>query len=254
MLSSFLPRRALAGRFWLFFIMSPALMCVALTSTRVHAQDRKVNPAYLDPAIDPDLPNVLLIGDSISIGYTVHVRKELEGKANVFRPKTNCGPTTRGLEQIESWLAGRDWAVIHFNFGLHDLKYMGQKGKNLADPAAPGSHQQVPPDAYRGNLASLAKQIKETGAVVIWRETSPVPEGSQGRVPGDSAKYNAIANEVMREVGGIQIDPFFEFATEHADLQRKANVHYTPEGQQKLGKHVAEVIAAAMPAKASTSL
>ncbi|MEM9365091.1 MAG: SGNH/GDSL hydrolase family protein [Planctomycetota bacterium] len=212
-----------------------------------------MNPAFLDPEIDPDLPNVLLIGDSISIGYTLHVRKALSGRANVFRPKTNCGPTTRGLEQMESWLTGRDWAAIHFNFGLHDLKYLGPQGQNLANPADPNSRQQVPPDAYRENLARIAKQVKATGAVVIWRETSPVPVGAKGRVPGDAAKYNAIARDVMLELGGIEIDPFFDFATKHAKLQRDANVHYLPEGQQTLGSHVAEVIESALLGKPSVS-
>jgi acyl-CoA thioesterase-1 len=32
------------------------------------------------------LPNVLVLGDSISIGYTLFVRELLEGKANLYRP------------------------------------------------------------------------------------------------------------------------------------------------------------------------
>lgn len=43
------------------------------------------------------LPRVLLIGDSISMGYTVPVRKLLEGKANVHRIPTNGGPTSKGI-------------------------------------------------------------------------------------------------------------------------------------------------------------
>ena len=83
--------------------------------------------------IDPKLPNVLLIGDSISIGYTKLVRKKLSGIANVFRPNTNCGPTTKGVAEIEKWLGDRKWNVIHFNHGLHDLKYMGPNNENLAE-------------------------------------------------------------------------------------------------------------------------
>lgn len=62
---------------------------------------------------------MFLIGDSISVGYTLAVRSELKGKANVHRPPTNCGPTTKGLEQLDAWLAtgGKDkkWDVIDFN-------------------------------------------------------------------------------------------------------------------------------------------
>jgi acyl-CoA thioesterase-1 len=64
-----------------------------------------------DPALSaiedvPGLPRVLLIGDSISIGYTIPTRKLLQGKANVHRIPVNGGPTTRGLEQIENWVEG----------------------------------------------------------------------------------------------------------------------------------------------------
>ncbi len=217
------------------------------TQAQDKAKQKRVNPAFVPPEIDKSLPNVLLIGDSISIGYMVDARRELKGTANVFRPATNCGPTTRGIEQLESWIGDRKWDVIHFNFGLHDLKYMGPKGKNLASPSAADSHMQVPIDQYAENLRKIALRLKKTGAKVIWRETSPVPEGSNGRVAGDSAKYNAVAAKVMAEVGGIQTDPFFEFAQSISGQQLPKNVHYKPEGSASLGKHVAEVIRQQLP-------
>jgi hypothetical protein len=45
---------------------------------------------------DPKLPRVLLIGDSVSRGYTQAARKALAGKANVHRAPANCGPTASG--------------------------------------------------------------------------------------------------------------------------------------------------------------
>ena len=58
---------------------------------------RRVPPALQQIEDVSGLPRVLLIGDSISMGYTVPVRELLKGKANVHHPPTNCGPTTRGL-------------------------------------------------------------------------------------------------------------------------------------------------------------
>lgn len=194
------------------------------------------------PEVDPSLPNVLLIGDSISIGYTVATRKALEGEANVYRPLTNCGPTTRGLASLEDWLGDTDWDVIHFNFGLHDLKYMGPGGKGLAAPNQADSHVQVSIEDYEANIETIARRLKQTGAEVIWRETSPVPEGARGRLVGQSRQYNDAAHRAIARVGGIAIDPFYSFATEHGDLQKKADVHYTPEGSKVLGNHVADVI------------
>lgn len=207
---------------------------------------RRPNPVFSDPDVDPKLPNVLLIGDSISMGYHVAVREALKGKANVFRPKTNCGPTTKGLSEIDAWLGDRKWDVVHWNFGLHDLKYMGPNGENLATPGSEGAHQQVAIEDYATNIEKLAGRIKKASRYVIWRETSPVPKGAKGRVVGDSAKYNAAAAEVIERVGGIQVDPFFEFAESVSDTQRPANVHYTPEGSKQLGRHVAGVIVAAL--------
>jgi acyl-CoA thioesterase-1 len=119
---------------------------------------------------------------------------------------------------------------------------MGPNGKNLADPTDPTSHPQVPIEEYSENIKKLATRLKETGAKVIWRETTPVPEGAAGRIVGDSAKYNAAAAKVIAEIGGIETDPFFAFAASISEHQRPANVHYTPEGSKLLGEHVAKVI------------
>ena len=189
--------------------MSMTRVCVAfllltLMASMATAQNQqRANPAFTDPEVDANLPNVLLIGYSISIGYHLAAREALAGKANVYRPKTNCGPTTRGLEQIDQWLGDRTWDVVHWNFGLHDLKYMGPGGENLADPADPSSHPQVALDDYKANVAELAERIKKQGKVVIWRETTPVPKGAAGRVPGDASRYNAAA-ELLHSLLGCR--------------------------------------------------
>jgi hypothetical protein len=206
------------------------------------APARKPNPAMAKVEDVAGLPRVLLIGDSISIGYTVPVRELLKGKANVHRPLTNCGPTTKGVAEIQKWLGDGKWDVIHFNFGLHDLKYMGPKGQNLADPNADGSHQQVPPDEYAANLRKLVAVLKNTDAKLIWRSTTPVPAGCKGRVVGDSVKYNAIAKKIMDE-NKIAIDDQYSFAMSRLDkIQRPANVHFSPDGSRELAKQAVAAI------------
>lgn len=207
---------------------------------------RKPNPAMAKITDVEGLPRVLLIGDSISIGYTLPARELLEGKANVHRPPTNCGPTTTGVAQIDKWLGDGKWDVIHFNWGLHDLKYMGPKGQNLADPRAKDSVQQVPPKEYEANLRKLVARLKETKAKLIWRSTTPVPEGCQGRVVGDSVKYNAIAEKIMAE-NGIPIDDQYAFCMTKLDkIQRPANVHFTAEGSKELAQQTVNSILAAL--------
>src|SRR5512133_119554 len=93
------------------------------------AAPKKKEPSPVLAAVTdvPGLPRVLLIGDSISMGYTLPVRTLLAGKANVHRPPENCGDTARGVKSLDKWLGDGKWDVIHFNFGLHDLKYLDDK-------------------------------------------------------------------------------------------------------------------------------
>lgn len=207
------------------------------------------HPSLLPIEDRPDLPRVLLIGDSISIGYTLPVRAALADEANVHRPPVNCGPTTRGLEMLDAWLASGsgEWDVIHFNFGLHDLKYVDESNRNTT---VEEGRYQVPPDEYRRNLEAIVERLQKTGATLIWRNTTPVPEGAASRVPGDAAKYNAVAAEVMK-AAGIGTHDLFTFAKQReADIQRPANVHYTAEGSAELGREVARIIREALAKRA----
>ncbi|MFT5124970.1 MAG: hypothetical protein ACI9TH_003583 [Kiritimatiellia bacterium] len=204
---------------------------------------RKPNPVFAPVTDDPALPRVLLIGDSISIGYTLGVRELLKGKANIHRPPTNCGPTILGVAQIDAWLGDGKWDVIHFNWGLHDLKFMGPNGENLADPNV--GHQQVPPEAYEKNLDQLVQRLKKTGATLIWRNTTPVPSGSKGRVVGDSAKYNEIAAKVMKK-HGVPTHDMYSYVMAHPEIQLKANVHFSKEGSQQLAETVVKEIEATL--------
>jgi GDSL-like Lipase/Acylhydrolase family len=200
------------------------------------------NPALAKIEDRPGLPRVLLIGDSISIGYTVQVRKLLEGKANVHRILTNGGPTTNGLENLKDWLGNSKWDVIHFNWGLHDLKYMGPNNENLADPKSPGSHQQVPLAEYEKNLTELVKQLQATGAKLIWCNTTPISEGTNGRVPGDEKKYNEAAARVML-AAKIPTNDLWSHAQAKLDKsQLPKNVHFSTEGSSYLAEKVAAQI------------
>jgi len=232
----------LALLFILLSLLPSLLPAQQKSATKKKQSKRAPNPVYAPIQDDPFLPRVLLIGDSISIGYTLPVRALLKGQANVHRPPTNCGPTIRGLQQIDNWIGEKKWDVIHFNWGLHDLKYMGSKGQNLAKPGAEGSHQQVPPAEYEKNLRKLVARLKETGATLIWCSTTPVPEDAAGRVVGDSVKYNGIAKKVMQE-NDVAIDDLYAFSLPNLqEIMRPANVHFTQDGSKQLAKEVVATI------------
>ena len=208
---------------------------------------KRPDPALAPIADVPGLPRVLLIGDSISIGYTLPTRRLLDGKANVHRIPTNGGPTTRGVQQLDGWLGDSRWDVIHFNFGLHDLKHADAKGGLVDASEAP---RLVELDAYRENLRAIVRRLKATGATLIWCTTTPVPPGAKGRVAGDELAYNAAAAEVMKDEG-VAINDLHAFAAARlAEIGKPADVHYTPAGSGVLASEVARRIEEALPASA----
>ena len=212
-----------------------------LFASPVHAQEKVAEP-FRPIEDDADLPRVLILGDSISIGYTLDARRLLEGQANVHRAAENCGPTTRGLQRLSAWLGDEPWDVIHFNFGLHDLKYMDAAGKLVK---VENGKQQVPPTEYEKNLRELCRHLKATNAKLIWGATTPVPEGAQGRIVGDAKAYNEVAARVVaEELGEIATtNDLYAFCMPRlTKIQRPANVHFTKDGSAQLAGQVAEAI------------
>lgn len=237
-------------------LLLTATALVLLASSPALADEKKGVWA-IEP--DPALPNVLILGDSISIGYTLQVRKALEGKANVFRPHTadgtkaeNCSGTTKGVESIDRWLGDRKWDVIHFNWGLHDLKHVTEPGgnkvsKNASDPV------QATVEQYAQNLEQIVAKLKATDAKLIFATTTPVPAGTSGvlREPESPPKYNAAAVKIM-QANGIEVDDLFAFCQPRlAELQRPKNVHFTDQGSQALADQVSAAIEKALHEKSA---
>jgi lysophospholipase L1-like esterase len=205
-------------------------------------------PAQTDPAASVTSalarrPRVLLLGDSISIGYAPAVRDLLRGKADICHPcdtvESNCESTRKGLERLDVWLGYQAWDVIHFNFGLHDLKYVDERGAMVA---VDRGRQLTPLDQYEHNLRTLVDRLKQTGAKLIFATTTPVPPGAHGRVAGDETRYNEAAIRVMTEAG-IFINDLHALAQPRlAEIQRPANVHFTADGSRELARAVVDTI------------
>jgi acyl-CoA thioesterase-1 len=219
-------------------------------SDDAEAQAKKKQNLAFAPVVDvPGLPRVLLLGDSISIGYTLDVQAMLKGKANVHRPAANCQTTKVGLQQLDAWLGAGKWDVIHFNFGLHDLKFIGPDGVALADPTLPTSKHQITLEQYEKNLDEIVSRLKKTGAKLIWCSTTPVPPGSDGRRVEDAPKYNEAALRVMKK-HNVAVDDLYTFALgQLKEIQRPANVHFTDEGSKVLAGQVVKSIETALSQK-----
>ncbi|MDE0103053.1 MAG: SGNH/GDSL hydrolase family protein [Bryobacterales bacterium] len=191
----------------------------------------------------PGLPRVLIIGDSISIGYTLPLREALAGVANVHRPPENCAHTARGLERLRKWLGEGRWDLIHFNWGLHDLKHVDSEGGLALPPDGKRVHSVR---QYEENLGLLVQQLQQTGAKLLWRPTTPVPEGAAGRFPADVPIYNEAALRVMTR-HGVAVDDLNAFIKERAIPHvRPDNVHFSKESSALLAQHIAGVISSAL--------
>ncbi len=199
---------------------------------------------------------VLILGDSISIGYTSTVRQLLADQAIVVRPMRNlkqpenCQGTQYGVSNVNRWLQllGGNWDVIHFNFGLHDMKHVNadthENSNNEDDPP------QSTPEQYRRQLTEIVKQLKASNAQLIFATTTPVPDGVRPyRATHDPSVYNAIATKIMQD-NGIQINDLYQLANPRLpEIQRPANVHFNQVGSSVLGEQVADVIQAALKSK-----
>ena len=204
--------------------------------------------ALSTPARAADKPRVLILGDSISIGYTPFVKQMLKDEVVVIRPKGNCAGTNKGVKNIDTWLKldGGKWDVIHFNFGLHDLKHVQPKtGRNSSNPKHP---RQAEPELYAKQLREIVGKLKKTGAALIFATTTPVPAGGVKpyRDVKDPQRYNEVARKIMK-ADGVTVNDLYAFANPRLkQIQRPVNVHFTKAGSKLLAGEAVKHIRAAL--------
>lgn len=186
------------------------------------------------------LPKVLLIGDSISIGYQPFVAAALEGRCLVAHHESNSGDSRNVLDRLDAWLAAdADAALIHFNVGLHDLrKWHDARG------------YQVPLAAYRENLAVIVDRLKAVGKPLVWATITPVvDERVAGTVPdfvrydADVRSYNAAARAIV-DAAGVPVNDLYAVvaAAGVAETVCRDGTHMTEAGYRLLGEAVARSV------------
>ncbi|MDE2743568.1 MAG: GDSL-type esterase/lipase family protein [Gemmatimonadota bacterium] len=183
-------------------------------------------------------PLVVLIGDSIRMGYQDHVISQLAGRAEVWSPEENGGDSRNVLAHLDQWVLARQPDLVHVNCGLHDLK------------RAFGAASEVPLAEYEGNVRQILQRLqRELNGAVVWATTTPVDEPwhhqNKGfdRLEADVDAYNAAARAVAEDLG-VPIDDLFAVVEREgkAQLLTQDGVHFTEEGSQLLGRVVAECV------------
>lgn len=189
-------------------------------------------------------PVVVLIGDSIRLGYAPMVAEQLKGVATVVSVPENGGDSSNVLEHLDAWAVAPKPAVIHFNAGLHDLRTDSKTGT-----------RQVELDAYRANLEKVVARLKgKTSARLIFATTTPVIDARHQankafvRHEADVREYNKVALEVMKATPAVAIDDLHGVA-ERIGVEGALvadGVHFTKAGSLALADQVTSKVKAAL--------
>lgn len=178
------------------------------------------------PHPDRRLPNVLLLGDSISRNYYPEVQRQLKDVANVylFASSISLGDP-RLLREIHEFgvMEAVSFRVVHLNNGMHGWSYSEDEyGK-----------------AFPAYLKSIRKIAR--GAALVWASTTPVKTGSEpGPTNARVDARNKIAEAVMR-ANGVSLDDQHKLMMQHLDTYED-NVHFNSSGADIQGKQVAASI------------
>ncbi len=183
---------------------------------------------------------ILIIGDSISIGYTPFVKESLKDVAEVYHNPGNAQHTGKGLQYVEAWITAEDFDIIQFNWGLWDMCYRHPDSEVQGQRDKINGTVTFSPEDYENQLRAIVKILKEkSDAELIFVTTSYVPQSEPGRFSSDPRKYNNIAKQVMKE-NGIKVNDINHHSVGiHAKYGKgDDDVHYHPDGYQALGKYI----------------
>lgn len=194
-------------------------------------------------AQEKPLPKVILVGDSIRMGYAPLVATRLDGKAIVISAKPNGEDSGNVLKNLDEWVINEKPDVVHINAGLHDLKL---KDKSY----------QVPLADYEKNLKTILERIQnETKAKVIFATTTPILDDLHAqrkagfdRFESDVQKYNVAAVSVMKRAG-VPINDLHNLVESRGKekLMGGDGTHYTQEGYEVLAAAVTDSILRSLP-------
>lgn len=172
-----------------------------------------VNMAPLD-----EREPLLVVGDSISIGYYLELQK-LIPSYQVIHNTGNARNSLNGRNNIEQWLAhSPSWKACTLNHGLHDIH----------------PFYRVSIEDYRDNLRFVATRMIEACEKVLFINTTKVPLDSPYRQAGLEITYNAAAQEVMDEMNIPVCD--LHAASLLIPTKKPGNVHYKISGYKQLAQ------------------
>lgn len=197
------------------------------------------------------MAKLVLIGDSIRMGYAPFVIETLGSEHEIFHPETNGGTSTNVLAHIEEWVAQQKPDVVHVNAGLHDMKRTSEDPHQMVTEKEPPVTE---PDEYRENLRKIFTAIRDSGAKGIAVLTTPVIEERQVEIGKNPKRRNVDVdayNQVMRDVAAefeLPVNDLHSVVKEAGpeEVMTRDGVHFTPDGSKALAAAVVKHINAAL--------
>lgn len=192
------------------------------------------------------MKKVLLIGDSVRMGYDSYVKKALAGFCEVVFPDENCRfaqYVLRYLTLWNEWFKLDDVDLVHWNVGLWDTLQLYDDGCL------------TPPEFYAYFIEKICKRIKTLfpKATVIFATSTPIVESRFDdvayRLNSDVRKYNEIAIEICRKHGFAINDLYSVLDGVSEDLYIDSAHPYTIEGTTLLTNAVVKTISEALDIK-----
>jgi hypothetical protein len=183
------------------------------------------------PHANPKLPNVLLLGDSITRSYFARVTIDLAGVANVYLMSSSTSVGDPRLpHQIAEFAALEDvpFAVVHFNNGMHGWQYTEAQ--------------------YRAAFPLFLKSIHGLPGHgrLIWATTTPVRADIDGGPTNERIDTRNDDAEVIVRPDNLRMDDLHALMSKHGDLHQD-NVHFKDTGTALMGDQVAALIKQALP-------
>jgi hypothetical protein len=174
----------------------------------------------------PELPDILLVGDSITRNYFPAVTQDLAGKANVylFATSASLGDSRLAAQLREFFtMANTHFRVIHFNNGMHGWGFTEPEYK----------------EAFPALLSAL--QTGAPGAKLIWANITPVrKDNPEGATNARIAVRNEIAATIMQQQQ-IPVDDQHTVIQQHPDLYND-DVHPNEAASAMQGRQAAAMI------------
>lgn len=189
------------------------------------------------------MKKIILLGDSIRMGYDKYAKMALEGVAEVYSPEENCRFTQYMLRFIHKWVGdsgfGEDADLVHFNVGLWDVIQI------MYDEPI------TPIDVYEQYLHRICKRIRECcpKAKIVFATSTPIHQANYEAVKHEFWRsnetikaYNAVAVKVMKE-HGIEVNDLYALMEGAPDHYFSDRTHYyTKDATEIMTGRVLQVI------------